>query len=102
MEATESMSIFSVIFLVFIISSWLETVTEWVAELETWFDCQEDFSSIEACTDYIRVTMTSILGELEQWKRGSLAAEWCLHWGSCTNDELAEFNPVEPDELTEA
>ena len=31
-----------------------ETVTEWVSELETWFDCKEDFSSTEACTDYIR------------------------------------------------
>jgi len=69
-----------------------ETVNEWVAELETWFDCKEDFSSTEACTDYIRVTMTNILGELEQWKRGSLASEWCQHWGSCTNDELAELN----------
>ena len=68
-----------------------ETVTEWVTELQTWFSCEEDFPSTEACTSYIRGAMTSIMGELEQWKRGSLATEWCLHWGSCTAEQLAQL-----------
>lgn len=68
-----------------------ESLTGWVTELQTWFSCDEDFPSTETCTDYIRTAMTGILGELQRWKRGSLASEWCLHWGSCSAEQLAEL-----------
>ena len=61
-----------------------EAVTEWVEELTTWFSCEDDFPSTEACHDYVRVAMSSVLGELQAWKQGSLGREWCQHWGSCT------------------
>ena len=51
------------------------------------FPCNE-FNTEDECFSYLQITVAEILKTLADWKKLSLAKEWCHHWGSCTAHQI--------------
>jgi len=69
-----------------------ETISEWTKDLDSWYTCGEEFDSAEDCKTYITGEMAMVFEELVDWKKGRLARDWCVHWGSCTKDEAEDLD----------
>ena len=60
------------------------TVDGWVFQLKGWiFKCDE-FESDDACTTYVRSSLTKVLTNIVDSHQSSYAKAFCVHWGSCS------------------
>ena len=66
-----------------------ETITQWAEELVKLYPCEE-FGTKEECRSYFEGDLALIFDELVDWKKGELAGEWCVYWGSCTEEEAED------------
>lgn len=75
-----------------------ETISGWADELVRLWPCEE-FDTQEECRAYFEGELALIFDELVDWKKESLALEWCVYWGSCTEEEAEDSSEEETQDF---
>ena len=74
-----------------------ETINAWADELVKLWPCEE-FETQEECRAFFEGQLVLIFDELVDWKKDNLALEWCVYWGSCTEED-AENSSEEAEDF---